>query len=278
MPSSSGSSSGFAEAGTAASLKMRGIHPRRALGQNFVVDPNTIRRIVKLAEIEPGSQVLEIGAGLGALTWELVKTGAEVVAVEVDRKLVALLKERFADLPVTIFEADILAMDFSALPMRSRSWISVGNLPYSVAATTIIRLLEKAPAMTSGLFMVQKEVGERLASAPGNKTYGVATVIAGYWADISLVGNVPRTVFYPRPHVDSVLLRLQRKVDPPFDLPLGYEHFLHVVHAGFSQRRKMLRNSLSGIVHPDVFDRYGIDDRSRAEELGLKEWGMLAQG
>ncbi len=268
----------FAETSTPAFLKTQGIYPNRALGQNFVIDPNTVRRIVRLARIEPGEQVLEIGAGVGALTQALVDVGAEVVAIEVDRRLVTLLRERFVNLPVVVFEADVLEVDFSTLPMRSGSWTSIGNLPYSIAATAIIRLLEKAPAMTSGLFMVQKEVGERLTAAPGNKAYGAVTVIAEYWADLSLVGNVPRTVFYPRPHVDSVLLRLQRRAGPPFDLPLGYEHFLRVVHAGFSQRRKMLRNSLSGIVSLSTFDRYGIDERSRAEELSLQEWGMLVRG
>ncbi len=268
----------FAETSTPAFLKTQGIYPNRALGQNFVIDPNTVRRIVRLARIEPGEQVLEIGAGVGALTQALVDVGAEVVAIEVDRRLVTLLRERFVNLPVVVFEADVLEVDFSTLPMRSGSWTSIGNLPYSIAATAIIRLLEKAPAMTSGLFMVQKEVGERLTAAPGNKAYGAVTVIAEYWADLSLVGNVPRTVFYPRPHVDSVLLRLQRRAGPPFDLPLGYEHFLRVVHAGFSQRRKMLRNSLSGIVSLATFDRYGIDERSRAEELSLQEWGMLVRG
>ncbi len=254
-----------------------GLRPSRALGQNFVVDPNTVRRIARLAEVGPGTDVVEIGAGLGSLTLALAETGAHVVAVEVDRGIVPVLRQVVAGRDVTVVEADALGVDWAALLAPGARWALVANLPYNVATPVVVSVLERAPQVASLLVMVQREVAERLAAGPGDPAYGAVSVKVAYWAEARVVGRVPPTVFVPRPKVASALVRIVRWPSPAVDPgQVGYERLFAVVRAGFAHRRKMLRRSLEGVVDPRAFEGADIEPRARAEDLGVAEWGRLA--
>ena len=260
------------------------LRPSRALGQNFVADGNTVRRIVRLAGVEPGARVVEIGAGLGSLTLALVEAGAEVTAVEVDRYVLPVLRSQVEPLGVTVVEADARTLDFTDLLGDQAGWSLVANLPYNVAVPLVMRVLEEAPQVASLLVMVQREVGERLAARARAEAYGAVSVKIGYWARASLVGKVPSSVFIPRPRVESVLVRMDRRDDQP--VPTGdgmvgpgnpeYERLFSVVKGGFAHRRKMLRRSLQHLVVPAAFEAAGIAPTARAEELDLEEWERLA--
>ncbi len=272
-------------------LDRHGLRPSRALGQNFVVDHNTVARIARLSGVGPGSAVVEIGAGLGALTVALVETGAAVTAVEVDRGLVPLLRAEVEPRGVRVVEADALTLDWAALLASSEGashgaasdqgdgapWSMVANLPYNVAVPVVLRALDEAPAVGSMLVMVQREVGERLAAVPGDKAYGAVSVKVAYHATARIVGRVPASVFVPRPAVESALVRIERRpavaVDPDVVAP---SKLFALVRAGFAHRRKMLRQSLAGVVPAEAFTAAGIDPEARAENLGVTEWGRLA--
>jgi 16S rRNA (adenine1518-N6/adenine1519-N6)-dimethyltransferase len=262
-------------------LREHGLRPSRALGQHFVADPNTVRRIARLAGATAGSRVVEIGAGLGSLTVALAATGATVVAVEVDRHLVPVLRTVVSPYPdVRVVESDALALDWDGLlgPVDpGRPWLLVANLPYNVATPLVVRVLEEAPHVRSMLVMVQREVGERLAAGPGDKVYGAVSVKVAYWATSAVVGLVPPTVFVPKPAVDSALVRIDRRAEPAVPETLvTYDRLFAVVGAGFSQRRKMLRHSLAGVVAPAAFAVAGVAPQARAEELDVEQWGRLA--
>lgn len=250
-----------------------GRHPSRSLGQNFVVDPNTVRRIARLAGVGPDDHVVEIGAGLGSLTLALVETGAAITAVEIDRHLVPLLRENVEPAGVTVVEADAMRLDWVAL-LGDGPWSLVANLPYNVATPLVADLLDDVPAVQRMLVMVQREVGERLAAGVGDDAYGAVSVKVAYWATAKVVGLVPPTVFLPKPNVDSALVAIERRPRPATDAPR--ERFFELVRAGFGQRRKMLRRSLSGLVQPGDFDAAGIRPEARAEELDVDAWGKLA--
>jgi 16S rRNA (adenine1518-N6/adenine1519-N6)-dimethyltransferase len=257
-----------------AQLERIGRTPSRALGQNFVVDPNTVRRIARLAGVGVGDRVVEIGAGLGSLTLALVETGASVTAVEIDRHLVPLLREAVEPAGVTVVEGDALRLDWAALLGDGR-WSLVANLPYNVATPLVADLLDGVPAIERMLVMVQKEVGERLAAGVGDDAYGAVSVKVAYWAEAKVVGVVPPTVFVPRPNVDSALVQIVRRPAPATDAPR--ERLFELVRAGFGQRRKMLRRSLAGLVGPEVFEAAGVRPEARAEELDVLAWGRLAR-
>ena len=254
-------------------LTANGLAPRRALGQNFVADPNTVRRIARLARVGPGDRVVEIGAGLGSLTMALAETGAQVTAVEVDRGLVPVLRGLVEPLGIDVVEADAMTVDWLAL-LGDGPWVLVANLPYNVATPLVVDLLEGVPAVERMLVMVQAEVGERLAAAPRTGPYGAVSVLVAYWATARVAGKVPASVFVPRPRVESVLVSIERRPTP--DLDVGYDRLKEVIRAGFGHRRKMLRGSLAGVVEPEAFAAAGVDPAARAEELGVDEWGRLA--
>ena len=256
-------------------LDRHGLHPSRALGQNFVVDPNTVRRIARLAEVEQGDSVLEIGAGLGSLTLALAETGASVTAVEIDRHLVPVLRETVEPVGVAVVEGDAMALDWTALLAGADRWVLVANLPYNVATPLVADLLDSAPQIHRMLVMVQREVAERLAARPGGKAYGAVSVKVAYWATAAVVGKVPATVFLPRPNVESALVRIDRRPAPA--VAADRDRLFELVRAGFGQRRKMLRRSLAGLVLPDAFECAAVAPEARAEDLAVEDWGRLAE-
>ncbi len=256
-------------------LARNGLRPSRALGQNFVVDPNTVRRIARLAGVGAGERVLEIGAGLGSLTLALAETGAEVTALEIDRHLVPVLRSVVEPAGVRVVEGDALTVDWAELLGPQEGWLLVANLPYNVATPVVLHLLDHVDAVTSMLVMVQREVGERLAAGVGDELYGAVSVKVAYRASASVVGRVPPTVFVPRPKVDSVLVRLDRRPAPAVETDEG--QLFSLVRAGFAQRRKMLRRSLAGLADEEVLTAAGVRPECRPEELDIEAWGRLAR-
>lgn len=262
-------------------LATHGLGPSRALGQNFVVDPNTVRRVARLAGVGAGDRVVEIGAGLGSLTLALAETGAEVTAVEVDRGLVrvlreVVLREVVASLPsvVRIVEGDALTLDWSEVLGDAPGWVLVANLPYNVATPLVLDLLDEVPAIERMLVMVQREAGERLAAGVGDAAYGIPSVKVAYWATARLVGRVGPDVFLPRPHVESALVAIERRSAPA--VAADPDRLFALVRAGFGQRRKMLRRSLADLVDPEAFASAGVRPEARAEELSVEDWGRLS--
>jgi len=254
-------------------LARHGLAPSRALGQNFLVDPNTIRRIVRLAEITPGDPVVEIGAGLGSLTLGLADAGAEVTAIEIDRHLLPALREVVEPRGVRVVAGDALTLDWDDTLAGHDPWSLVANLPYNVATPLVCDLLDAVPAITRMLVMVQREVGERLAASAGDDAYGIPSVKVAYWARAQVVGRVPPTVFLPQPRVESALVRIERRAQPAVDAEPG--QLFALVRAAFGQRRKMLRRSLAGIVDAEAFAAAAIRPDARPEELTIEDWGRL---
>jgi 16S rRNA (adenine1518-N6/adenine1519-N6)-dimethyltransferase len=256
-------------------LESHGLQPSRALGQNFVVDPNTVRRIARLAGVGPGDHVVEIGAGLGSLTLALADTGAEVTAVELDRHLLPILEEVAGGRGVRIVPGDAMELDWDEVLAGAERWTLVANLPYNVATPLVLDLLAEVSVIERMLVMVQFEAGERLAAAPGSRTYGIPSVKVALRADAKIVGKVSPEVFLPRPRVDSALVEIVRRSEPATDADL--EVLVTLVERAFNQRRKMLRRSLSGLVSDAAFVEAGIDPEARPERLGVAEWGRLAR-
>jgi 16S rRNA (adenine1518-N6/adenine1519-N6)-dimethyltransferase len=257
-------------------LETHGLHPSRALGQNFVVDPNTVRRIARLAAVGPSDQVVEIGAGLGSLTLALVETGAEVHALEVDRYLVGPLREMVEPLGVHVHHLDALSANYDQI-LNGRGAVVVANLPYNVATPLVLHLLEGQPLIRRLLVMVQKEVGERLAAHVGDEAYGAVSLRVQYFADAKIVGKVAPTVFVPRPNVDSVLVGIERRNEPRVAPGLvGEDELFRVIRTAFGQRRKMLRRSLATWASEGVFERACVEATRRPEELTLDEFAALA--
>ena len=262
-----------------ATLAAHGLQPSRALGQNFLADPNTARRIVRHAGIEPGDHVVEVGPGLGSLTLALLEAGASVTAVELDRHLVPALAANLpADAPVEIVVADALTVDWDVLLAPRTRVAMVANLPYNVATPVVIRALETATRIDRALVMVQREVGERLAAGPGSKAYGAVSVKVAYFAHAAVVGIVPPTVFIPQPKVDSALVKLVRHATPPVAVA-DPDRMFALVRAGFATRRKMLRQSLRPVLGAStvaILDAAAIVPTQRAETLVLDDWARLA--
>ncbi len=267
-------------------LSEHGLSPRRTLGQNFVVDPNTVRRIARLAEASENDVVIEIGAGLGSLTAALAETGAHVVAVEVDRGIVPVLREQMASWSnVEVHEADAMQLDWPEFIASVNASLGrepdapvavVANLPYNIATPLVADLLDQVPQVASLLVMVQAEVGQRFCAAPGTEAYGAVSVKVAYWATADIVGMVPATVFLPRPKVESALVRIVRRATPAVS-DVAPEHLFALVRTAFAKRRKMLRSALAGVVDAEQFAAAHIDPTARAEQLGIVEWGRLAQ-
>jgi len=258
-------------------LKRHSILPSRSLGQHFVIDPNTIRKVVRVAELKQADQILEIGAGFGSLTSEFSEA-KKIVAIEFDRYLIPALNEtleRAAMIEMTeILHEDAMNINWHEFfSTRPGDWKMVSNLPYNIASPLLLNLLDHAPQVTKLVVMVQREVGERFAAEVGTSSYGIPSVKAQYWADVSIVGRIPPNVFFPAPKVDSVLLEFSRRrnVEP---VELGV--LWRLVQTGFGQRRKMLRKSLRKLVETQDFVRAGIDPTLRPQDLNIEDWISLA--
>lgn len=253
-----------------------GLRAKRALGQNFVVDANTVRRIARLARVDDSSSVVEIGAGLGSLTLALAETGARVTAVEVDDALLPLLTDNVAGCDnVRIVHADAMRIDWHDLLAGHDEWTLVANLPYNVATPLVADILDFVPQVTRLLVMVQKEVGERFCASPSTEAYGALTVKVAFHAHAQIVGLVPASVFLPRPNVESALVEITRHPNP-MDPTVDTAHLFSLVRGGFAKRRKMLRGALAGRVTPEQFEAAGIAPTARAEELTVHDWLRLA--
>ncbi|ASR38059.1 16S rRNA (adenine(1518)-N(6)/adenine(1519)-N(6))-dimethyltransferase [Prauserella marina] len=259
------------------------VRPTKKLGQNFVHDANTVRRIVDLAEVTEADTVLEVGPGLGSLTLGLLATGADVVAVEIDPVLAARLPRTVkAHAPasaerLTVLEADALRMraaDLRAVPPGKL----VANLPYNVAVPVVLHLLAELPSLRGGLVMVQTEVADRMAAGPGSRVYGVPSVKLAWYGSAKKVAAVPRAVFWPVPNVDSALVSFTRGSSPE-----GVERdaVFRVVDAAFSQRRKTLRAALSGWAGSaeragELLAAAGVDPKARGEQLDVTDFARIA--
>jgi 16S rRNA (adenine1518-N6/adenine1519-N6)-dimethyltransferase len=265
-------------------LDRHGLSTRRSLGQNFVVDPDTVRRIVACAGVRPGDAVVEVGPGAGSLTLALVEAGARVLAIEKDSTMLAVLEEVLegADPAPVVLEGDATALDWPSLlgsalirPAGDRGWSMVANLPYNVAVPIVIHALRNAPTIESMVVMVQEEVAARLAAVPGGRTIGVPTIKVGWYATVERVMAVPREVFLPVPRVDSAVVRITRH-QPPGDERTADVAF-GLVEKAYRQRRKMLRSSLGAVLGEQELQRAGILPTARPEELDASDWARAAR-
>ncbi|MDM4762826.1 16S rRNA (adenine(1518)-N(6)/adenine(1519)-N(6))-dimethyltransferase RsmA [Galbitalea sp. SE-J8] len=283
--------------------ELLGVTPTKKWGQNFVHDANTVRRIVQLARVTDADTVLEVGPGLGSLTLGLLETGAPVVAIEIDRRLAEQLPRtvaaQAADEPrsqapsalaspqpwrvahgssarLTVINAD--ALQVTELPVAPT--VLVANLPYNVSVPVLIHLLERVPSLERGVVMVQAEVGQRLAAAPGSRVYGAPSAKVAWWAHWRVAGQVSRQVFWPVPNVDSVLVAFERH-DPPGSDDERVTTFA-VIDAAFGQRRKMLRGALASLAGDPAtasakLEAAGVAPTARGEELALVDFLRIAR-
>jgi 16S rRNA (adenine1518-N6/adenine1519-N6)-dimethyltransferase len=257
-----------------------GVRPRKALGQHFLIEPSLAARIVDLAGVGSEDHVVEVGAGLGSLTVALARTGADVVTLEVDRALLPALHEAVQPFPhVRVLNEDAVRVDWGSVLDSEGPWSMVANLPYNVAVPVIMQALQTEPRIHRLFVMVQREVGERLVARPGDHEYGAVSVRVAYRAEGRVVRRVPRTVFWPQPNVDSVLVSLARR-PPPVAVDEGA--LWEIVDEGFAQRRKTVANALIrlGTDRPraeSILRACGIGLRARAEELALRDFARLAE-
>src|SRR6478672_6742830 len=259
------------------------VRPTKQWGQNFVVDPNTVRKIVRVAGVGPDDVVVEVGPGLGSLTLALLPVVRHVTAVEVDPRLAAALEETVASLqPANADKLRLVAADaltITKLPGPDPTAL-VANLPYNISVPVVLSFLQHFPTIERVLVMVQLEVAERLAAKPGSKIYGVPSLKAAWYADVELAGRVGRNVFWPAPNVDSGLVALRRRKPPK--TTASREEVFRCIDAAFLQRRKALRGALASWVgSPDAAERAlvaaGVDPRTRGEQLDITTFARIAE-
>jgi len=259
-----------------------GLRPTKQRGQNFVIDANTVRRIVRTSGVGPDDVVVEIGPGLGSLTLELLASTARVIAVEVDPVLAQQLPKTVADrAPALASKLELVqadALHVVDLPGPAPTAL-VANLPYNISVPVLLHFLERFGSLQTALVMVQSEVAHRLAAGPGSRTYGIPSLKARWWADVELAGNIGRSVFWPAPNVDSALVALRRH-EPPADPDLRVRTFA-LVDAAFAQRRKTMRAALahtfgSAAAAEEALRSAGIDPGVRGEQLTIADFAHLA--
>lgn len=266
-------------------LKEKNLAPRKSLGQNFLIDGNVLLKIVEAGAINPGNLVLEIGPGLGALTGFLLERAGKVVAVEYDRGLFSILKEHFKDADrLKLINQDIMEADLFELLKGFEGELKViANLPYYITTPVIFKLVESGIDWERMVFLVQKEVAQRISARPGTKEYGAITVMLNFYGKVEKVGNVPRTVFYPEPEVDSAIVG----INPYRTLEVRtlYPWLSKIVQAVFQQRRKTILNALAStdlFQSKDELSKFlgskGIDPNRRGETLSVAEFQSLAEG
>ena len=272
-----------------------GVSPTKKLGQNFVIDPNTVRKIVRLAGVRAGDRVIEVGPGLGSLTLGITEAGADVTAVEIDHRLAAELPATVRTMQPEVFSADesgsgrfrvirsdaldLTAEQLAELPALPE--VLVANLPYNVSVPILMHFLELLPGLRGGLVMVQAEVGHRIAARPGSKEYGAPSAKAAWYGDWRIAGNVSRRIFWPVPGVDSVLVGYE-KLAAPRGTEAERELTFELVNAAFAQRRKMLRQALQPVLGDmaatvPVIEAAGVAPTARAEELGIEQYLAIAR-
>ncbi len=261
-----------------------GFRLSKSLGQNFLTDKHIIDRIIEAADIDAGDLIIEIGPGIGVLTREAAERAGRVVAVEIDRNLLPILEETLAGYDnVEVVNADILKTDVNRIIAESdcRKATIIGNLPYYITTPIIMNLLERGVKADSMIFMMQKEVADRIRAGAGSKTYGALSVAVQYYCSAELVTMVPKEVFFPAPKVDSAVLKLHIRKDKPVELN-DEAMFFRCIKAGFGQRRKTLANSLQGIGGIDKEEvkeclrSLGIEENRRAETLSIEEFAAIA--
>lgn len=260
--------------GARALLTNAGLSPKRSRGQNFLVDPNTTRRIVELAGVRAGEHVIEVGPGLGALTHQLREAGARVTAIEIDPELARIVEASFeGDGQVRVVNEDARKVDIGVLTGGEPARV-VANLPYNVATPLLVDILAQVEQVGSVFVMVQAEVADRLAALPGSSEVGGVSLKVAWYGTAEVVRRVPPTVFYPRPRVESALVRITRHPGPA---RLGRpDPLFSLIEAGYQQRRKTLRRSLASQCSADLLASVGIDPSRRAETVSLQEWETLA--
>ena len=261
-----------------------GVRPTKQRGQNFVIDANTVRRIVRDAGVGGDDVVIEVGPGLGSLTLALLEVARRVVAVEIDDVLAGALPATIAEYaPARVDRFEVVhadAMRVQGIPGEPPTAL-VANLPYNVSVPVLLHLLALLPSLQRGLVMVQSEVADRLAAAPGSKVYGVPSVKAAWFADVRRAGAIGRTIFWPAPNVDSGLVAWTRR-EPPVTTATRDQVFA-VIDAAFAQRRKALRPALRGLfgsaeAAEAVLARAGIDPMERGEQLDVNAFARIAEG
>ncbi len=266
-------------------LKKHGFYFKKRFGQNFIFDLHLLKRIVQGAEIVPGDSVVEIGPGAGTLTRVLAEAGARVLAVEIDATLIPILREILPEDNVTIIQGDILKVELDKLTREKglmHPYKIVANLPYYITTPIIMDVLEKEYQFNIMVIMVQWEVAERLTSSPGTKDYGAITLAVQYYCEPSILFKVPRQLFTPAPEIDSAVVLLRKRTQPPVEVK-DQDLLFKIVKAAFGQRRKTLLNALRtvqpGLSKEDllqVLDDAGIDGMRRGETLSLEEFSLLA--
>jgi len=255
-------------------LHEHNLHLRRDLGQNFMVDANTVRKIAALAEIDTNDNVIEIGPGLGSLTLALNEYVPKIIAVEYDSGMAAALRTIFAEHNnITVIEADAMRVDWSDL-VGDSTWVLVANLPYNIATPLVCDLLDEVPNIERMLILVQDEAADRFVASPGSKQYGAVSIKVAHYAEARKVAHVPRTVFIPQPNVESALVDIRRR---QVIEDISTEAMFSLVKTAFGQRRKMLRRSLSSVVSSEQFEEAGIAPDRRPETVALEEWYNLTK-
>ncbi|MFP3883380.1 MAG: 16S rRNA (adenine(1518)-N(6)/adenine(1519)-N(6))-dimethyltransferase RsmA [Actinomycetota bacterium] len=254
-------------------LERHGLTPIHRLGQHFLADANITRKIVSLVGIEPGTRVVEVGAGTGTLTRALADEGAHVVAYEIDHGLRPVLEEVTAGLDVDLRFVDITDIHLAS-ELEGDGWAMVANLPYNVGTPVVMDAMRDAPGIDRFIVMVQDEVARRFIARPGSQDYGLPSVVAGIYTDANLAFKVPPQVFYPPPRVGSAVVVMKRKQAPD-----AARRAVELARAGFGQRRKMLRRSLSSVleVPSATLERAGLDPTDRAEDLSPEDFVRLAE-
>lgn len=261
-----------------------GVSPTKKLGQNFVHDPNTVRRIVAAADLSPDDTVVEVGPGLGSLTLGLLERGCRVSAVEIDSRLAQRLPQTAVEFApdvagdLEVVNADALKVRQSDLPVSPTALVA--NLPYNVAVPVLLHLLEEFPSIRRVLVMVQLEVADRLAAQPGSKIYGVPSVKSSFYGDVHKAGNIGKNVFWPAPNIESGLVRIDVR-DKGWPVSLR-ERVFPLIDAAFAQRRKTLRACLGGIygssaAAEEALRAAGIDPQLRGEKLAVEDFVRLAE-
>lgn len=272
-------------------MKSHGFTVKKSLGQNFLIDPNILDKIVDAAELSLDQGAMEVGPGIGALTQRLAAVAGKVMAIEIDGRLIPILRETLADFPnAHVVQGDILEVDIAELVEQHLNGVRpisvVANLPYYITTPILMRLLESKLPLRHIVIMIQREVAERLNAAPGTKDYGSLSVAVQYYAETKIVTHVPHTVFIPQPHVDSSVIRLTMREKPPVEVT-EEGHFFRLVRASFAQRRKTLLNNLtSAYIHKgdtstkekllQALSDCGIDPSRRGETLAIEEFAQLS--